>query len=183
MPKLLDYGAGWGDFLYQAKSAGLTNLFGLEFDDRKIEYARDNGIRLGEASWIEKNKPYNMFICNQVLEHLSDPKAALKTLRSLLKPGSVGYLAVPDFDDEFLAEQIRRINSGESFTKNICPIEHLNYFSPESLREMVAQCQFEEITPKTPQSTFFSVFLKPLRLEFRPSHFRTVRTNLYLKAI
>ncbi len=162
--KVLDYGAGWGDFLLVAKCIGVE-VFGLELDQRKIDFAKRNGIPCGEFAFIEKNAPYDIFMCNQVLEHLDKPKEALKNLRSLLIEGAIGYISVPNFPIEIVKDQIRLIKQGKLPSKDFDPLGHLNYFDVHSFRKILAETGFEEIKrPKTKSIRGrLSNFLKTLK--------------------
>jgi hypothetical protein len=145
--KVLDFGGGWGDFLAIAKSYGVE-VFGLEFDERKIEFAGSNGIPLHKMEFIDRNAPYDIFMCNQVMEHLDDPKRALQHLRSLLVKDAVGFVGVPNFNTKYLTENITLINRGGIPPKEINPFGHLNYFSPETFSKMLKECQFQVFTPE-----------------------------------
>jgi 2-polyprenyl-3-methyl-5-hydroxy-6-metoxy-1,4-benzoquinol methylase len=142
--KVLDYGAGWGDFLAVAKSPGVE-VFGLEFDERKIHYASSIGIQLRDYVFIEANAPYDIFMCNQVLEHLENPLQALKDLRVLLSKDAVGYISVPNFSMERMEHEIALIKSGSDFSKDVDPIGHLNYFAPQDLINILQLTGFEII--------------------------------------
>jgi 2-polyprenyl-3-methyl-5-hydroxy-6-metoxy-1,4-benzoquinol methylase len=153
--KILDFGAGWGDFLAIAKSPGVE-VFGLEFDERKIEFAQSQGIPIGNMEFIRMNAPYDIVMCHQVLEHLDQPREALKELRSLVNANAVGFISVPNFDDSILNEQVGLIKQGMLASKNIDPMGHLNYFTPYTLRQMVFESGFEEIKSEKPAKGFFS---------------------------
>ncbi|MBW4640425.1 MAG: class I SAM-dependent methyltransferase [Gloeocapsa sp. UFS-A4-WI-NPMV-4B04] len=142
--KVLDFGAGWGDFLSVAKSCGIK-VFGLEFDERKIEFANFQGIPLGNFEFVEKHAPYDIFMCDQVLEHLDNPRDELKKLHSLLNHKAVGFIDVPNFETKNLNSLITKINEGEMPPKSINPWGHLNYFTPSSLRAMIFDAGFLEI--------------------------------------
>jgi len=162
--KVLDYGAGWGDFLAVANCIGV-DVFGLEFDQRKIDFAQKNGIPCGDIRFIEKSAPYDIFMCNQVLEHLDKPKEALTDLRFLLKDGAIGFVSVPNFPIEVVNEQIRLIEMGKLPSKDFDPLGHLNYFDVNSLRRILGEAGFEEI--KSPKVRNFrgkiSSFIKKLK--------------------
>ncbi|WP_241143688.1 class I SAM-dependent methyltransferase [Cognataquiflexum rubidum] len=177
--KVLDYGAGWGDFLAVAKCIGV-DVFGLEFDHRKIDFALRNGIQCGDFAFIEKNAPYDIFMCNQVLEHLDKPIDALFKLRSLLKKGAIGYVSVPNFPIDRVNEQIRLIEQGKLPSKDFDPLGHLNYFDVSSFRRVLNDTGFEEIIRPKPKNIRgkLSNLLNTIRgkdIQERPS--------LYVKAI
>lgn len=142
--KVLDFGAGWGDFLSTIASPGIKAV-GLEFDSRKINFAKSLGIQLGDFHFIKKNAPYDIFICNQVLEHLDKPRKSLDELKGLLVKNAVGFIGVPDFNSKRLDFFINKINNGEKVIKEINPWGHLNYFTPLSLRDMLFESGFTEI--------------------------------------
>jgi SAM-dependent methyltransferase len=144
--KVVDYGGGWGDFLAISRSPGIE-VFGLEFDQRKIDYARGQGIPLGDLDFIRRNAPYDLFMCNQVMEHLDKPKEALSHLRSLLIPGALGFVGVPDFNDEYLETVITLVKQGQVPPKEVNPFGHLNYFSPYTFKRMLNQTGFEVLGP------------------------------------
>ena len=142
--KVVDFGAGWGDFLAVAKGYGV-DVHGLEYDQRKIERARANGIACGDYEFIASHAPYDIFMCNQVLEHLDRPKQALKQLRGVLKPGSVGFIAVPDYRKEKINEEISCLQAGKLPSKDFDPLGHLNYFDPVNFHDMVLSHGFAKI--------------------------------------
>jgi len=141
--KVLDFGAGWGDFLAIAKSPGVE-VHGLEFDERKIHFSKAQGVRSGGIDFIKDNAPYDIFMCNQVLEHLDRPGDALKQIRSFLAKNAVGFVAVPNFSDDVLEKHIGALYKGK-VEKNLHPLEHLNYFTPFSFRQMIFKAGFKEV--------------------------------------
>ncbi len=148
--KVLDFGAGWGDFLAVARSPGVE-VIGLEFDERKINYARSLGIQVGDLDFVKSKAPYDIFMCNQVLEHLDNPKEALQTLRQLTKTGAVGFISVPDFNKNRMLKEIQAIKRKQSFSKDVDPLGHLNYFSPESFYQLLEEFGFQKVFPVQPK--------------------------------
>ena len=178
---VLDFGAGWGDFLAIAKSPGV-DVFGLEFDQRKIAFAQSQGIPTGNTAFIRENAPYDIFMCNQVLEHLTDPKDALRELRTLLSPGSVGFVSVPAFDDATVDQQAALLNQGLLAGKNVDPLGHLNYFTPLNLRSMVQETGFEEIVPRTASGSVRSKLSFVYKL-VRGNPREKPSTSIYVRAV
>ena len=142
--KVLDFGAGWGDFLAIAKSPGVE-VFGLEFDARKIAYAKSIGVQSGNLEFIRSQAPYDVFICNQVLEHLDKPYKALEEIKRLVRKGAVGYISVPDFNTDLMKHEILAIQKVEPFSKDIDPLGHLNYFTPDNLKNLLEKSGFQVI--------------------------------------
>lgn len=142
--KVFDFGAGWGDFLAIAKSPGVE-VFGLEFDERKIAYAKSIGVQSGNLEFIRNYAPFDVFFCNQVLEHLDKPFEALLEIKRLVKKGAVGYIGVPDFNTNRMKNEIIAIQKGEPFSKDIDPLGHLNYFSPDNFKNLLEKTGFQVI--------------------------------------
>ena len=80
--------------------------------------------------------------CAQVLEHVLEPEACVERIASLLVPGGVAYVEVPN-DFNVVQETAR-----ESLGKNawwVAPDHHLNYFDYESLAGLLARHGLVEI--------------------------------------
>lgn len=142
--KVVDFGAGWGDFLAIARSAGVSG-FGLEFDQRKILAASKFGVELGDLDFVKTRAPYDLFFCNQVLEHLDDPRNALDNLRSLLRSGATGYISVPDFPSQRIAAEVAALQNGELPSKDFDPLGHLNYFDGDTFVRLLCEHGFEVV--------------------------------------
>ncbi len=179
--KVLDFGAGWGDFLAIAKSPGVE-VFGLEFDERKIAFAQSQGVLAGDIQFIKKNAPYDIFMCNQVLEHLNQPKEALEELRGVLRIGAVGFISVPNFDEPVIDQQLSLLNSGLPAKKDVDPLGHLNYFTPQHLRKMVSDAGFEEISFPSTQNVTKSL-LSSLYNSLKKNTQEKPGTSIYVRAV
>jgi 2-polyprenyl-3-methyl-5-hydroxy-6-metoxy-1,4-benzoquinol methylase len=112
---------------------------------------------VGAMDFIENHAPYDIFCCNQVLEHLDKPKESLRQLKGLLNQKAVGFISVPDFSLRRMDRLIKDIKQGKSVIKEINPWGHLNYFTATSLRQMLFDLQFREI--QTPLPSRFNLLL------------------------
>ena len=142
---VLDYGCGWGDFLLVATAPGVKAV-GLEISPRKVAWAREQGatIETSEEA-ISQHTPFDLFYAQQVLEHLADPRESLEQIYQWVRPGGCGYVSVPFFSDQRILQIRRQWNAGPPPDKNIDAWQHLNYFSPDSLANMLQSVGFEVI--------------------------------------
>lgn len=95
---VLEVGAGRAAF---ARHVGSDRYLGLEFNDRAIEKARSDGIRLIKQLVEEHAKAgslYDVVVAFQVLEHVPDPDSFIRGCVACLKPGGKLILSVPAHD-------------------------------------------------------------------------------------
>lgn len=96
--RVLEVGAGRAAF---AKHVGSDRYLGLEFNDRAIENARSDGIRLIKQYVEDHAKTgsiYDIVVSFQVLEHVPDPDSFIRGCVACLKPGGKLILSVPAHD-------------------------------------------------------------------------------------
>lgn len=111
--RLLDIGCGKGELAEYINS----ELYGIERNQIKAEIARTKSYKEVIIGDIEKNIPFlssyfDVVVCAEVLEHLLDPRKALRNIYRLLKPDGLLLVSVPnpqglrrflfDFHDEFI---------------------------------------------------------------------------------
>lgn len=94
--KLLDVGAGTGDFLVAAKQSD-WNVSGVEPNKQAIANAAEKGIRLVENLDTIKDEKFDVITLWHVLEHLPDLENQIRKLNTLLKPDGILVIAVPNF--------------------------------------------------------------------------------------
>lgn len=94
---LLDIGAGTGDFLAAAKTAG-WQVTGSEPSEKARNIAKKKGIMLSENTTDFQDQSFDVVTMWHVLEHVSDPTAQIKELKRLLKPNGSLIVAVPNFN-------------------------------------------------------------------------------------
>jgi 2-polyprenyl-3-methyl-5-hydroxy-6-metoxy-1,4-benzoquinol methylase len=104
--RVLDVGSGYGGMLISMAEQG-AHVTGIEID---AERARMGQLRLTElkmdAAYIEgdicesaithKLGRFDVVVCQDVLEHVMDPKAVIDSLCAMLKPGGVIYIQIPN---------------------------------------------------------------------------------------
>ncbi len=94
--KLLDFGAGTGDFLNAAKKAGWS-VTGVEPNKGARDKARQKGVAVCAGIKELPEASYDCISLWHVLEHLPDPEGVIKELGSRLKSAGHFIVAVPNY--------------------------------------------------------------------------------------
>jgi 2-polyprenyl-3-methyl-5-hydroxy-6-metoxy-1,4-benzoquinol methylase len=94
--RILDIGAGTGDFLSVAKNDGWMTT-GVEPSDRAKAIAINKGVSFVEQTSELENHSFDVISMWHVLEHVPDLDKQIKELKRLLKPSGTLIIAVPNF--------------------------------------------------------------------------------------
>jgi 2-polyprenyl-3-methyl-5-hydroxy-6-metoxy-1,4-benzoquinol methylase len=94
--RILDIGAGTGDFLSVAKNDGWQTI-GVEPSDRAKAIAKNKGVSFVEQTSELENQSFDVISMWHVLEHVPDLDKQIKELKRLLKPTGTLIIAVPNF--------------------------------------------------------------------------------------
>jgi 2-polyprenyl-3-methyl-5-hydroxy-6-metoxy-1,4-benzoquinol methylase len=95
--KLLDIGAGTGDFLVVAKNNG-WKITGIEPGEKPKAIAVNKGVSFAnDLSELESNS-FDIITMWHVLEHVPNLDFQIKELKRLLKPDGTILIAVPNFN-------------------------------------------------------------------------------------
>lgn len=127
--KFLDIGCGTGDNLEILNKYG-WKAYGIEIDERAVEYARSKGLNATRNSIESCVFPNKMFDCIRiwhVFEHLTNPHSALQKLRHFLKDDGEILMAVPN-TYSFAYKLFGR------YWYNLDVPRHVVSYSPETLR-------------------------------------------------
>lgn len=94
--RILDIGAGTGDFLSVAKQNGWQTI-GVEPSDKAKAIAKNKGVSFVEKTTELQNNSFDVISMWHVLEHVPNLDEQIKELKRLLKPNGTLIIAVPNF--------------------------------------------------------------------------------------
>jgi 2-polyprenyl-3-methyl-5-hydroxy-6-metoxy-1,4-benzoquinol methylase len=94
--KILDIGAGTGDFLSVAKQNG-WQIIGVEPSDKAKAIALKKEVAFAEDTAQLEDHSFDVISMWHVLEHVPDLDSQIKELKRLLKPNGSLIVAVPNF--------------------------------------------------------------------------------------
>ena len=94
--RILDIGAGTGDFLSVAKQNGWQTI-GVEPSDKAKAIAKNKGVSFVEKTAELENQSFDVISMWHVLEHVPNLDEQIKELKRLLKPNGTLIIAVPNF--------------------------------------------------------------------------------------
>lgn len=155
--KLLDIGAGKGDFVSLARKNGYEAK-GIEPSPRFCEYARESyGVQveqgyLGQGDHFKGDR-FDVITLFHVLEHVARPQELLATISQYLKDDGVVYIEVPNADAGLLwiADRVFRL-FGKPWSSRLSPLHapfHSMGYSPKSLRYLLEKNGFELVYADT----------------------------------
>ena len=158
--RILDVGAGSGEFLYSISSLG-KDVQGIEPNRDYAEYCRDslslNVQTLQIADFDPGETKFDFIRLSHVLEHLNDPVSYLSTLADWLSDDGILYLEVPNILD---------YASGKS-KGNMFHFGHIYNFSPWTLVSVAGLAglrEYEKTSSRQADSTgmFFEKSTAPI---------------------
>jgi 2-polyprenyl-3-methyl-5-hydroxy-6-metoxy-1,4-benzoquinol methylase len=95
--RILDIGAGVGDFLAVAKNDGWETV-GIEPSEKAKEIAIKKGVPFVENLVALENNSFDVITMWHVLEHVPNLEHQIAELKRLLKPSGTILVAVPNFN-------------------------------------------------------------------------------------
>jgi SAM-dependent methyltransferase len=143
----VDFGAGWGSFSALARAAGL-DVTACELSPSRAAHLRALGIRVRDIGAVA-SQSVALVHCDQVLEHVTQPREVVAELARVLAPGGVLFVGLPH--DPEIGRRLRREawledkfywkaghpRVAESLNA-VAPLEHVNTFSGLGLERLLA---------------------------------------------
>ncbi len=141
--RILDIGTAGGSFLHVARKKG-WDVYGCEPNKWLCKWGKEHyGIDIKPGDVFQQNYPdayFDVVTLWDVLEHTPDPKKALKECRRIMKPGGLLVVNYPDCGS-WLA---RLMGRKWIFYLSV----HLYYFTPKTIRKILARSGFKTIKIK-----------------------------------
>ena len=154
--KVLDFGMGWGHYCIASNAVGF-DVYGSELSDVRIKYAQRNGVKLIKNT-KEINSNYFDFInTEQVLEHVANPGEILGEFFRILKDKGILKISVPNSGKSI---KNLKLNKWKPAIDPLQPLEHINSFTPQSLKSFALNHNFINVTPDFNQQLSIKNFLK-----------------------
>lgn len=145
---VLDVGCSSGGFLYQLKKRHPHDykILGTDVSSAPLNHATKMDVPVARGNFLTRDfaELFDAITFWAVMEHLFEPQSFLKKAASLLKPGGLCFILVPNMNSlavKLLGSKYRYIFA-----------EHLNYFTPQTLRKFVEP----EFAVQKLQSTHFN---------------------------
>ena len=165
---LLDIGAGTGDFLVEAKKAGINTL-GFEPNPKARTIAINKGITSVEQTQGIENNTIDVITMWHVLEHVPDLASQINELKRLLKPSGILIVAVPNYK-----------SYDASFYKQYWAAydvpRHLWHFSSDSMIQLFEKQNFKHL--KTLPMWFDSFYVSMLSEKYKIGRICYIRAFL-----
>lgn len=134
--RILDIGAGTGDFLFEARKRG-WRINGIEPNPGARKKALEKDVKLSLDATNFKSEKFDVITLWHVLEHVPDIKSQIIEIEHLLKKGGLLIIAVPNFksyDAQFYKEHWAAFDVPR----------HLWHFSQNSFKHILSGTGFKQ---------------------------------------
>lgn len=141
---LVDIGAGSGLFLKVARDHG-WDVSGVEFNSKGVENIKSMGIEVFDKPLedeIYRSGSVDVVSIWEVLEHINTPNEFLRQISTILKPGGLLFICVPNINalvTSILHEKARTFGGHT----------HVNFFSITTLSAMLKNNGFSVLAKDT----------------------------------
>jgi 2-polyprenyl-3-methyl-5-hydroxy-6-metoxy-1,4-benzoquinol methylase len=173
--RILDIGAGVGDFLSVCKNDGWQTI-GIEPSDKAKNIAKSKGVSFVENLSELENHSFDIITMWHVLEHVPNLEEQIAELKRLIKPNGTIIIAVPNFKS-FDAKHY-----GQFWAAFDVPI-HLWHFSKTAIQKLFAKEKLElvKVLPMKFDSFYVSLLsekYKTGKMNFIKAFFIGLKSNL-----
>lgn len=147
--RILEIGSGPGFFLLTGKERG-WQVLGFEPSRLAAEYASEMGLDIVNEFLTDENSKeigvFDVVYMHEVLEHIPDPTVLVRRAYSLLAPGGLFCVIVPN-DYNAIQDVLRSSMGFEPWW--VAPPHHINYFNQSSLSKLLEEAGFTILLSET----------------------------------
>ncbi len=142
--RLLDVGCATGSFLVAARQDGYADVTGIDIAEPSVHFAQEMGLNAVHGDFSREvfdAGSFDVVTMWATLEHLPSPSRFVEEAFRILKPGGVLAVSVPNYrslSTRLLGPKYRYIG-----------LAHLNYFSAQTLKLLLARVGFETLRTET----------------------------------
>jgi len=183
--RLLDVGPGYGNFSRIAAAAtGAREIVYLDCDDAVLRFQQDQSAAVGltcsaqrlvltAADLAKLPGRFDVILCQEVLEHLSNAEEVLAALAARLAPDGVLIITVPTRSSE---RWLKFINPGYMRDE---PFGHVRQFDRAALLQLLrgSGLQSRVLRPAQPQYLVAHTWLNATRMKVEGSTGRVLTTG------
>jgi hypothetical protein len=135
--RILDLGCSTGGLLSIFKLYGYSNLLGVDPSPtcaRVVKELYSIDAIAKNISNFDTNEKFDLVILTGVMEHLVDFSSLMPRIKSLLNDHGLLFIEIPDLGrfDRFISAPFQQFS-----------IEHINYFSQGSIKNLLSRFSFE----------------------------------------
>ena len=150
LPKtIMDIGAGYGDFLsFMKKDDWIVQ--GIEPSQEAYDFSKNEDLNICcgpfEKILAMGFQKSSVVVFNNVLEHLREPEKVLMDVKEhLLEQDGILCIAIPNDFSIFQDMQMKTTlkDNVEKQYNWLCPLDHLNYWSHETIKKLLQKLGFE----------------------------------------
>lgn len=172
--KLLDIGAGTGDFLAVAKKEGWQTI-GIEPNDKAKAIAISKGVDFADSLSDLESNSFDVVTMWHVLEHVPNLDEYITELKRLLKPAGTILIAVPNFKS-FDANYYGRFWAAYDVPR------HIWHFSKTAIQKLFAEKEMKlmDVLPMKFDSFYVSLLsekYKTGKMNFIKAFFVGLKSN------
>jgi 2-polyprenyl-3-methyl-5-hydroxy-6-metoxy-1,4-benzoquinol methylase len=149
---VLDYGCGVDGYLHSRSYNWQIKIDGFEVSAKTLNVLRErypNSQFFDPESFGTANRRYDLIVLSDVLEHLSNPKELLDSLKPRLKDGGRIWIQQPLENNATFFTLLLKIRIFLTYSRFAeIPPFHVSFASRKSMQIMLQRCEFEIINYK-----------------------------------
>jgi SAM-dependent methyltransferase len=144
--QILDVGCDTGLFVQYAQERGGMRGTGIDVFERVVAVGRNAGLDLRHGTLDQvhfEDGSFDVVAGYDLIEHVSDPRAFVREVRRVLKPGGLAIFETPNYDG--LVYRLGRLlaavrpleRSLRAHQERLWPPFHVQYFTANSLEQLL----------------------------------------------